>query len=46
MGWRVGTVGDIVEIHDSKRIPLSVAQRAKMEKRIILITAQHPLWIM
>lgn len=33
-GWSVGTVGDIVEIHDSKRIPLSGAQRAKMEKRI------------
>lgn len=33
-GWRVGTVGEIVEIHDSKRIPLSGAQRAKMEKRI------------
>ena len=33
-GWRVGTVSDIVEIHDSKRIPLSGAQRAKMEKRI------------
>ena len=33
-GWRVGIVGDIVEIHDSKRIPLSGAQRAKMEKRI------------
>ena len=33
-GWRVGTVGDIVEIHDSKRIPLSGAQRAKMEKQI------------
>ncbi len=33
-GWRVGTVGDIVEIHDAKRIPLSGAQRAKMEKRI------------
>ena len=32
--WRVGTVGDIVEIHDSKRIPLSGAQRDKMEKRI------------
>ena len=32
--WRVGTVGEIVEIHDSKRIPLSGAQRAKMEKRI------------
>ena len=33
-GWRVGTVGEIVEIHDSRRIPLSGAQRAKMEKRI------------
>ena len=33
-GWRIGTVGEIVEIHDSKRIPLSGAQRAKMEKRI------------
>ena len=33
-GWRVSTVGEIVEIHDSKRIPLSGAQRAKMEKRI------------
>lgn len=32
--WRVGTVSDIVEIHDSKRIPLSGAQRDKMEKRI------------
>lgn len=31
-GWRVGTVGEIVEIHDSKRIPLSGAQRAKMEE--------------
>ena len=34
VGWRVGTVGEIVEIHDSKRIPLSGAQREKMEKRI------------
>ena len=33
-GWRVGTVGEIIEIHDSKRIPLSGAQRAKVEKRI------------
>lgn len=32
--WRVGTVGEIIEIHDSRRIPLSGAQRAKMEKRI------------
>lgn len=34
VGWRVGTVGEIVEIHDSKRIPLSGVQRAKIEKRI------------
>ena len=33
-GWRVGTVGEIAEIHDSRRIPLSGAQRSKMEKRI------------
>lgn len=32
--WNVGTVGDIVEIHDSKRVPLSGAKRAKMEKKI------------
>ncbi len=30
--WRIGTVGEIIELHDSKRIPLSSAQRAKMEK--------------
>ena len=34
VGWRIGTVGEIVEIHDSRRIPLSGAQRAKMGKRI------------
>jgi len=32
-GWRVGTVGEIVEIHDAKRIPLSGTQRMKMTKR-------------
>ena len=30
--WRIGTVGEIVELHDSKRIPLSGAQRANMDK--------------
>ena len=30
--WRIGTVGEIIELHDSKRIPLSGTQRAKMEK--------------
>ena len=33
-GWRIGTAGEIIEIHDSKRIPLSGAERSKMEKRI------------
>ena len=33
-GWRVGTVSEIVEIHDAKRIPLSGAQRMKMEKKV------------
>ena len=32
-GWRIGLVGEIIEIHDSKRIPLSGAERAKMEKK-------------
>lgn len=30
--WRLGTVGEIIELHDSKRIPLSGAERDKMEK--------------
>ena len=33
-GWRIGTVGEIIEIHDSKRIPLSGEDRTKMEKKI------------
>ena len=33
-GWRIGTVGEIIEIHDSKRIPLSGADRSKVEKKI------------
>lgn len=33
-GWRIGTAGEIVEIHDAKRIPLSGADRMKMEKKI------------
>lgn len=33
-GWRIGTVGEIVEVHDAKRIPLSGAQRMKMEKKV------------
>ena len=30
--WRIGTIGEIIEFHDSKRIPLSGSQRANMEK--------------
>ena len=33
-GWRIGTVGEIIEIHDSKRIPLSSAERMKMTRKI------------
>ena len=33
-GWRIGSVGEIIEIHVSKRIPLSGAERVKMEKKI------------
>ena len=36
-GWRVGKVGEIIELHDSKRIPLSGQQREKMEKKISLL---------
>ena len=32
-GWRIGTVGEIIEIHDAKRIPLSGAERTKMKKK-------------
>lgn len=31
-GWRLGTVGDIIHLHDSKRVPLSGAERDKMAK--------------
>ena len=31
-GWRIGTVGDIIQLHDSKRVPLSGTERSKMEK--------------
>lgn len=32
--WRVGTVGEIIDIHDSKRIPLSGKERDQMENKI------------
>lgn len=32
--WGVGTIGDVVEFHDSKRVPLSGSERLKMEKKI------------
>ena len=31
-GWSVGALGDIIELHDSKRVPLSGSQREKMRK--------------
>lgn len=31
-GWRVGTMGEVIELHDSKRVPLSGSQREKMRK--------------
>ena len=31
-GWHLGTVGDIIKLHDSKRVPLSGSERDKMEK--------------
>lgn len=30
--WRKGMLGEIIDLHDSKRIPLSGNERAKMEK--------------
>jgi type I restriction enzyme S subunit len=30
--WRKGTLGDIIELFDSKRVPLSSSQRSKMAK--------------
>ena len=30
-GWGVGRLGDLIEIHDSKRIPLNSRQRAKRQ---------------
>ncbi len=32
-GWRVGTVGEIVELHDAKRIPLSGTVREQMKSK-------------
>lgn len=31
-GWWIGTVSDIIQFHDSKRVPLSGAERNKMAK--------------
>lgn len=31
--WRVGTVGEIICLHDFKRIPLSSSERAKMKEK-------------
>ena len=32
--WKIGTIGDIIETHDSKRIPLSGAIRNNMKDKI------------
>ena len=32
-GWRIGTVDDIIQLHDFKRVPLSSTERNKMEKK-------------
>lgn len=31
-GWHIGTVSEIIELHDSKRIPLSSRERANLAK--------------
>ena len=32
VGWHVGTASEIIEFHDSKRIPLSSREREKLDK--------------
>ena len=32
-GWEVKELGEIIDIHDSKRIPLSKKEREKREKK-------------
>lgn len=32
VGWHIGTVSEIIELHDSKRIPLSSREREKLDK--------------
>lgn len=32
-GWHIGTVGEIIELHDAKRIPLSGTVREQMKKK-------------
>lgn len=32
-GWRVGTVGEIIELHDAKRVPLSGTVREQMKEK-------------
>ena len=33
LGWRIGSVDDVVEFLDSRRVPLSKSQREKMERK-------------
>lgn len=30
--WHIGTVSDVIELHDSKRVPLSSRERAELDK--------------
>ena len=32
VGWHLGTVSEIIDLHDSKRIPLSSRERAELDK--------------
>ena len=31
-GWHIGTVSEIIDLHDSKRVPLSSREREKLDK--------------
>ena len=42
--WHLGTVEEIIELHDSKRKPLS--GREMIWRRYILTTGLHQSWIM
>ena len=43
--WRLGTFSEIIEFHDTKRVPLSNRERANL-KKFSHIMVQLQLWIM